>query len=346
MNSLSAYVEMLLRGHDCVVLPGLGALLCNYVPAHFDADNDTVIHPPSRCLAFNGMLSASDGMLASSIARAEGITYEAAVRCLDEEVELMRRQLDAFGEFQFGNLGMFFVSAEGQIGCAPSRVPSLNGPFYGLQPIEVLPLDNAATDMHDSAAEIADAVEERVVRRNGGAWRAYATGVAASLAVIVTTVLFLVSPIRIDRTTRMASIAPVPVEIHHEIPVADVKEFAADVETVGRLASLCMVKAQQPVEADSVAVTSDASMALNGDMPKPSAVAARFNDSDRYCVIVASFPTKEQADLYVGSHSGRSFGILEKDGRYRVYSATASTYAGATAQMDLVGQPDAWICRR
>lgn len=139
---------------------------------------------------------------------------------------------------------------------------------------------------------------------------------------------------------------PGAVEIHHEIPVADVKEFAADVETVGRLASLCMVKAQQPVETDSVAVTSDASIALNGDMPKPSAVAARFNDSDRYCVIVASFPTKEQADLYVGSHSGRSFGILEKDGRYRVYSATASTYAGATAQMDLVGQPDAWICRR
>ncbi len=63
MNSLSAYVEMLLRGHDCVVLPGLGALLCNYVPAHFDADNDTVIHPPSRPWRLTGCFPLPTGCL-------------------------------------------------------------------------------------------------------------------------------------------------------------------------------------------------------------------------------------------------------------------------------------------
>ncbi|MDE6528441.1 MAG: hypothetical protein K2L78_05290, partial [Muribaculaceae bacterium] len=80
MNSISAYIEMLLRKHECVVLPGFGAFLCNYVPARFADDNELTINPPSRCLAFNGELVDSDGLLASSIARKEGLTYEAAVR--------------------------------------------------------------------------------------------------------------------------------------------------------------------------------------------------------------------------------------------------------------------------
>ena len=40
--------------------------------------------------------------------------------------------------------------------------------------------------------------------------RAYATGVVASLAVVMTAVLLMVSPIRIDKEMRQAALAPVP----------------------------------------------------------------------------------------------------------------------------------------
>lgn len=355
MNSIAAYVEMLLRKHECVVLPGFGAFLCNYVPAHFSDDNGLTINPPSRSLAFNGVLVESDGLLASSVARKEGIPYEAAVRRVAEEVELLRRQLDAFGEFQFGNMGIFHVGAEGQTAFSPNSLPSVNGPLYGLRPVEVMPLDYKA-GLNEQASEIAETVSERVSMRSG-AWRAYATGIVASLAVIVTAALFLMSPIRVSRSTSTASIAPVPAE--NLVPAAASAEYDAvwaDAAEIGRLASIAMKEAESDIVTEQavlvgeepVAVASADDMQRRSDAVRnePNAIAVRFNESDPFCVIVASFPTKDQADAYVSAHAGNRLGILEKDSRFRVYAATGATYRDAGVQKNLSGQDDAWVCRR
>ena len=72
----------------------------------------------------------------------------------------------------------------------------------------------------------------------------------------------------------------------------------------------------------------------------------RFNDADPYFVIVASFPTMTQANSYVKSHPGSKLGILQMDGRCRVYAATGADYAMASSMTALVNEADAWICRR
>lgn len=333
MNLIAAYVEMLLRKHDCVVIPGFGALLCNYVPACFADEKGFVINPPSRSLAFNAMLSDSDGLIASALSRKEGIAYEAAVRRIGDEVESLRRQLASFGELQFGNLGMFLAGDEGRIGFVPDHVPSVNGAFYGLSPVEVRPLDYRV-GINDSASEIVTAVEERIT--HGSAWRAYGTGIVASLAVVVTLALFLLPSIKIDRSLRTASIAPVPTVV----PSIEVDPYNADVlmqpdwAHIGRLASVVVTVNNAPSEATVER------------MAKPSPVTTRFNESDPYCVIVASFPTKEQADRYIASNSAKQLGILAKDGRFRIYAATAESYAEADARKTESGQEDAWVCRR
>ncbi|MDE6465278.1 MAG: SPOR domain-containing protein, partial [Duncaniella sp.] len=60
MINLSSHIEYLLLRHDCVVVPGLGALLVHEVHARFDADSCTFM-PPSRSLGFNPAVTHNDG---------------------------------------------------------------------------------------------------------------------------------------------------------------------------------------------------------------------------------------------------------------------------------------------
>ena len=74
--------------------------------------------------------------------------------------------------------------------------------------------------------------------------------------------------------------------------------------------------------------------------------SARFNADDSYCVIVASFATRSQAETYMAEHSGKQLGVIEKDSRFRVYAATGSSYEQANSQKKFIGNADAWVCRR
>ena len=61
-------------------------------------------------------------------------------------------------------------------------------------------------------------------------------------------------------------------------------------------------------------------------------------------MIVASFATRSQAEVYVAQNGGSNLGILEKDDKFRVYGATGSTRDEANAQRALTGKADAWVC--
>ena len=155
MNSIASHVEYLLRKHDCVVLPGLGALLCRYVPASFADEDGVTLNPPGRFMAFNGMLTESDGMLASSVARQSGVTGEAATRSVEAEVAQMRAQLALHGELQLGRLGKFISSADGLISFEPDEIAGINGYFFGLRPISLRPF---AMLHRPAAAKVAEPV--------------------------------------------------------------------------------------------------------------------------------------------------------------------------------------------
>ncbi len=361
MNSIAAHVEYLLRKHDCVVLPGLGALLCNYVPAHFDESNPLSINPRGRALAFNSMLVDSDGMLAWSVARREGISFEAASKKVADEITMLRRQLLAEGEIVFGRLGVFVTEGTGEVMFYPASLPSVNGAFYGLQPIEAVPLDMTDSS-HGQAAyarQVGEAVVAESVATRRAGWRAYATGIVASLAIVLTAVMFMMPSVSVNRPVETASIAPVPsAEIDRSahfngynmalltVDLPLVKAPAVEVKPVEEPA---VEPTPQTLAAAPTAVAANETVApkkLPQVSVKPSEVVKRFNDSDTYCVIVASFPTRAQAEEYVARAGSRKLGILEKDNKFRVYAATASSYAGANEQKNLVGQQDAWVCRR
>jgi hypothetical protein len=344
MDSIALHVEYLLRKHDCVVMPGFGALLCNYVPARFDENDESLITPPGRTLAFNSLLCESDGVLAMSVARRDAISYEAANRRVREEVEMLRHQLEVSGEVEFGRLGRFVLNKEQQIEFVANELANVNGAFFGLQPLHVMPLDaKAATETSTTPAETKTLHIAAVRAKSRHKIGTYAAGIAASFAVVITAALFLLRPIKVDKPLQTASLAPIP-------------EPTEQVETSAATPAVSTTPVNEAKQMDDTQQSDEATVAQNaksvesmsniGTIAKPAEVVARFNENDSYCVIVASFPTKSQADTYLHEHSSGRLGILEKDSKFRVYAATASSYADATEQKKLTGQADAWVCHR
>lgn len=325
MNSVAAHMEYLLREHNCVVLPGLGAFICNYEPAHFDADNGNRLCPPGRRLAFNELIDNNDGLVASSISRRHGISFDAACRVISDEVSRIRRALSDAGSLRFGRLGTLTVTGSGHIAFEPAQYAGINGYLFGLQPIQLHPVAHETPTALLSVPSIpAPAPRAKEHHRRRISVRTVAMSVAASLAVLLTVGMLLVPPIRTSQPTQTASIAPVPTEMPAIEPT---------------VVSIPMPK-EMPATVAPVVIAVPAS-------DKPAAQSQpRFNADDAFCVIVASFPTRSQAELFVAAHSGKQLGILEKDAKFRVYGATGTTYNMANTQKQLTGQKDAWVCRR
>lgn len=349
MSCVAEHVEYLLRRHDCVALPGFGAFLCKYVGARFDECRSDSLLPPGRCLAFNQMIADADGLLVASVARKERISLDEALQIVRDEVDMLWQELEMSGEAAFGKLGTFYGHKDGNIEFDAAALPSINGTLYGLRALDLTPVAELVRGEADSnpamEAAVADeqpvAIEEEIkprVLRAPVDWRAYATGVVASLAVVLTAVLFVVSPIKLDREVHEAAIAPIPVS-----EAVEDYEQAEPFEIDGIMSALAegvmIHDAVEAPEAEEDAVASVEPVKHEDGLP-------RFNDGDSYCVIVASFPSKAQAEVYLKENRGRQLGVLEKDSKFRIYAATGASYAAAEREREAVGVNDAWICRR
>lgn len=220
MNLVIDHLEYLLRRHDCVTVPGIGALMVRYRPARFDSRNPLVLLPPSRELAFNGALVESDGMLESSVARRNGVSFEAASRIVEDETESLLEQLKKFGTIALGRLGELNFSEYGTIIFSPFDASGWDFSHYGLRPLYLKGADTMLKASHMAAvsAVAGNAAapsaphkhnelpapapwgeeEDAPVKDSRGVVAKGLVGIAASLAVIVTLALFFLNPVKVE----------------------------------------------------------------------------------------------------------------------------------------------------
>lgn len=377
MNLIIEHLEYLLRRHDCVTVPGIGALMVRYRPARFDSRNPLVLLPPSRELVFNGALVEPDGILETSVSRRNGVSFEVAARIVMEEAESLSHQLKDFGSLVLGHLGELIYTGYDTIMFSPAKVSGWDCDYYGLQPLFLKNAENVVRVTSVDTAAVAPIVSQDVARAQLAApslpqWSGDSAdddprqghthgrvartliGIAASLAVIVTVALFFLNPIKVDNEPLKASIAPVNetparqvgnVEaVHVNKPMLSTEEPVAD-PVIGPPSRNVETSKTQSESGTYLADTyARAAEGDNDDIC--STVAPRFNDADPYCVVVASFPEESQASRYLSENRGQTLGVLQQDGKYRVYAATGATYEEATAQKQLASVSGAWICRR
>ena len=334
MNRVIRHSEYLLQNNDCIIMPGLGAVLAHDESARIDEATGMLV-PPTRRFSFNSMLTQNDGMLASSVASCEGISYEAALKCVNDEIETMRHQLVADGELSLGHIGHLKLDGDKML-FEPYDASSLTPGLLWLPAVRVTPLSERVK-ADDKAA--AAATRRRVSPFAKIARTAAAVAVAIGLGFVMST------PITTG-DAQLASFVPETVKAPSQ-PAESLFERPGT-----STAPLVLVQRHHDDAATAVDTTAKATapkhVAEAAKIVKTPQSVLRFDENDRYCLVVASLATQEEADRFIARNSKLQLGVLPKDGRYRVYAATGTTAAGAqSAAAELADRyPDAWVCRR
>lgn len=196
MISLEQHIEYLMAHHDCVVVPGWGALIANYQPAEV---RQGVILPPSRYIAFNSDISHNDGMIVTSLMRRHNMNYNQACDFVNDTVASYKRHIATGSELAFGHLGFFKLGDKRKLEFAPLTNAEVCDENFGLARVRIAPLETQESHNAAIIAPVTITLRERLK-------------VAASIAAIVGVGMLLSTPVILDRATQTASLNVVEVK--------------------------------------------------------------------------------------------------------------------------------------
>lgn len=306
-----------------------------------------------RTISFNPDVVHNDGLIASSIARRQRISFEKASMIVDKEVESMKEQLKLDGELSMGKLGRFVDQAESTLVFEPSRRLEEAAACY-LEPFEI-----ATLAAREEARELEEVAAVSARRSKLSKATRIVSKVAAVLVALVGIGMLLSTPLFFDRNDSLASMSmtvpkssqtaliPTETNVAKTLKIFIPNEAETAKEPQDAIEAKATVLAK---EAETVAATEAVAASENSQTATMAVDRLRFDTADRYCLIVASFPSKTQAEQFIGEHADRKLSILAQDGKFRVFAATGATSSQALAQRDFeqIGQafPDSWVCRR
>lgn len=217
MERLALHIEYLLLRHDCVVVPGFGAFINVYHSALEDSETHT-FQPMTTEVRFNSALKHNDGMLATSYARRERVSYAEGREMVRVAVSDLQDTLALEGEVSIGRIGRIRTDKSGNLTFHPLLTPRRLSAALGYLPVkrhapavEVAPAAAAAV----TETETAEPVVENPIRKFDTDRNYYIpvnkmfARMAASFAVVAVLCLSLILPFTRDYHEDQASMVPV-----------------------------------------------------------------------------------------------------------------------------------------
>ena len=107
MNNIDPIIKELLVLHDCVIFPGLGGFVAQYASSSI-SDNNLTFKPPFKQILFNNNLTNNDGLLANSISKEWGISYEESVEKLSSLLFKINNEIKTNKQFSFEGIGILY----------------------------------------------------------------------------------------------------------------------------------------------------------------------------------------------------------------------------------------------
>lgn len=314
MKAITRHIDYLLTCNDRVAIPGLGTVEAFGTPARYD-EQASMWFPPVRAFAFNPSADSDDGLLARSIARRDDVSVAEAARIIADDVARALKTLQADGRVSLGHVGSLGSAADGSLTFTHADVSWLSPAYMWLPQVAVSPVETAA-DALKAADERAQRVRlwPTLLRRAGSA--------AACVAVIFALAWALTSNLRNAPAEQFASVGPAPARAESMLP--------------------------QPGKADAplILVVNRHADAVVDVEPRPDVTENRPG----YYLIVASLPTVDEARKFAAQYPSMHLGVLEMDGRYRVFAARAESeahaYAAASDPAIKSVFPASWVCRK
>lgn len=327
MKELIRHIEYLVQRYDCVILPGLGAILSHCDSARWDAATSSW-QAPRRVMSFNSELNRSDGLLAGSVSRRRGISVEAAAASVNTAIAEMQRVLAETGSVSVGAVGKISRTSHGTLLFEPGVAEWLSPSMLWLPTVSV------AARSHRAVASNVE-VEQSVRRFNiGKALRRTAAAIAIAAVIgglgwSIKTYLPEVSG------EQQASVVPTPAR-------EQVSSTVAEAEEPGTLV-LVINRHDEQEEAVQEPVVEEVAEEVPAQVVEPA-----LNAEASYFLVVASLASQEEAQKFV-NNSTINLGILPAGPYYRVYAASGNTADEVlkAKQGDIAERyPDAWVCRR
>lgn len=338
MNHVIRHIEYLVHRHDCVVLPKWGAFIAHYQPACYD-ESLGLMYPPLRELSFSSSVDYNDGLLASSIARKESLPFVAASQIVDDELRAMKHQLNVDGEISLGKIGRFIRQDEVSVIFEPAKQQGVIA-SAGFEPMNIRSLMSKVREEAVNEGRVELPRRGRLTRLGLRAVKA-----AAAIALLVGVSVVLLRP-SFNRSDDMASLAPV-------MPKSSQTAAMPSLNNENTL-NILMPAEDKDAPAVNMTETTAASTVKSGDEVNETVAEAapakelRLNERDRYCLVIASFPTMDLANKFIRENSRMKLGILDKDDKCRVYAATGNTINEAMLGKEIEGVKsrfnDAWVC--
>lgn len=314
MIDIIPHIQYLVSRHDCVILPGWGAIVARHIPA---CVSEGMLYPPVRELGFNPDVNHSDGMLAHSVARREDISYSTAQTVVAAEIERLRHLYDIAGFLALPRIGTLRRSPEGSMTFTPVAADKsiANISFLGLPSMEVADLAGVSSGPEAGPARF-------------GGLRAFARG-AAAVAALLALGITLTTPIVVEHADTSLASVPAP-KVTAAKPVVLPLTLPADTTLF--------------IPVPDAATATDT---LRAPAVAPASVAAH---TPAYYLIVSSHANRAEAQEYVSARPDEHLTIFESDRRFRIVAATGSSIAEAQALKANADfnrrHPDAWVLRK
>lgn len=282
--------------NDCVIIPGFGGFMTHHLEARYDEEDHTFL-PPLRTLGFNPQLTMNDSLLAQSYVEAYDLSYPEALRRIEGEVEELRQHLENEGSYELNDIGVISLNNDGRYTFLPCEAGILTPELYGLGTFEMMPKAAEATkvvelvksDVSEPAVQAEDTPqldEESTIDGSDDdkalvikiSWIRNAVAVAAAVIGF----LLMTTPVSNSDTSNMA------------ITNLNNPAIFSTPKTSPESTKISIVKdtlAKQVTKTDSVITT------------KPSTEAKETveikKDTTTYCIVLASYVTKKNAQLFV-----------------------------------------------
>lgn len=148
MIELERHIKLLLLDNDCVIVPGFGGFMTHYVEAKFE-ETEHVFHPPYRETSFNPQLKLDDSLLVQSYIETYDLSYPEAFKKIEGEVGELNQIINSRGIFKMPDIGTLSLNKAGIIEFAPWSPDILTPQLYGLDLINILPLQDLQTAVQE-----------------------------------------------------------------------------------------------------------------------------------------------------------------------------------------------------
>ncbi len=184
--NVAQHISDLLYRHECVIIPGLGALVSRRLPARHDADSH-IIYPPTKHIGFNSSITNSDGLLIDYVSRVEDTDYVDAASAVQNFVLSIKNDLDEKGFAHISKVGQLRNAEFGAVIFTPVNVINYLPEAYGLSMYEATPLTQAkpiAIPAVEQEKEVVSHPATAAQPQNSAGWWRYVAAAAFAGALI------------------------------------------------------------------------------------------------------------------------------------------------------------------